>query len=167
MTTNNKKFGRDKTGDFLESFVFLFIPYVVFFVFGRIRQVEAGQFLPLLIAFALFLMLLSTASLYADLCLAAAFSLLGLCASSRISSVSPAGLLRAEEWGSVLYLLPLFAAAFCGASVGRRAIREIMDGGSGEGCMRKCLGNTVLLISILLTGCALSCLIYIKCTERW
>ena len=154
MTTNNKKFGRDKTGDFLESFVFLFIPYVVFFVFGRIRQVEAGQFLPLLIAFALFLMLLSTASLYADLCLAAAFSLL-------------AGLLRAEEWGSVLYLLPLFAAAFCGASVGRRAIREIMDGGSGEGCMRKCLGNTVLLISILLTGCALSCLIYIKCTERW
>jgi hypothetical protein len=165
---NNKKFGRGKTGSLLESFVFLFVPYVVFFTFGRIRQVEAGQFLPLLLAFALFLLLLSTASLYADLCLAVAFSLLGLCASDRIPSVSPASLLRAGEWGNVLYLLPLFVSAFCGAAIGRQTIREIMDcGGRGEGRMRKCVKNTVLQLSILLTGCALSCLIYIKCTERW
>ena len=158
MTSAKRSQKGKGTDSFRESLLFLFLPFTVSMLLDRTQQLHTEEYLIVLLPAALVLILLSASSVYAPLCLAAAFALLGLCAADNMPAVSPALLLSGGGWGEVLHLLPLFPSLFYAAALGLRRSGELISGGRLQGTLKlkSCVKTSLAQFAMITAGFAVS-----------
>ena len=143
------------------STVFLFLPFMLGFVLSRFFGIKVDDQLVLLAAVSLCLILFAGASLYGRVTLAAAFVILGSCASFLTPGISLFALTEHHRWKEILYLVPLFIGCFCAAYLGLRG-SVCLSGGrfsSSGSRMKECMTTSLIQGLILLVTAVLACLL--------
>ncbi len=117
------------------SMLFLFLPFMLGFGLSRFFEINVEDNICYLAAVSLYFIMFAGASLYGRVTLAAAFVILGSCASTVMSGFSFLALVEHRLWKKVLFLIPLFVGVFCSAYLGLRgslclSVRRFPSAGS-------------------------------------